>query len=215
MLTKDQSKRKVTVKSRRPRAQAARPRVKPRSRRRLIQGVKRSGVIQNTRQNIVPVSYSNSSKTRAHRYIVKHSEVVESTLIATGSKFSLMKEYKLNPGNATTFPWLHTIGRCYDKYSIKKFSVTFIPYVATTQVGDVCMIFIADPRQIVPTTIDAASQYDGAVSGSAYKQLTLHCTHQQLSRMSTYFVDSINQDRGDRLFYDVGTLCIFSDQVPI
>jgi hypothetical protein len=77
------------------------------------------------------------------------------------------------------------------------------------------MTFIADPRQIVPTTIDAASQYDGAVSGSAYRQLTLHCSPQQLSRLSTYFVDSINQDRGDRLFYDVGTLCIFSDQVPI
>lgn len=28
-------------------------------------------------------------------------------------------------------------------------------------------------------------------------------------------MDSINQDKGDRLFYDVGTLCIFSDQVPI
>lgn len=77
------------------------------------------------------------------------------------------------------------------------------------------MTFIADPRQIVPTTIDAASQYDGAVSGSAYRQLTLHCSPQQLSRLSTYFVDSVNQDRGDRLFYDVGTLCIFSDQVPI
>lgn len=67
----------------------------------------------------------------------------------------------------------------------------------------------------MPTTIDAASQYDGAVSGSAYRQLTLHCSPQQLSRLSTYFVDSVNQDRGDRLFYDVGTLCIFSDQVPI
>lgn len=103
-------------------------------------------MIENIRQNIVPVSYSNSSKTRAHRYIVKHSEVVESNLIATGNRFSLMKQYYLNPGNSTTFPWLHAIARCYDKYVVRRFSVTFVPYVATTQVGDVCMVFIADPR---------------------------------------------------------------------
>jgi len=106
----------------------------------------RTGVIQSTRQNFIPVSYSNQSKTRAHKYTVKHSEVVESSLNATGPKFSLMKRYDINPGNSIAFPWLHTIARCYDKYSFKKFSVTFIPYVATTQVGDVCMTFIADPR---------------------------------------------------------------------
>jgi len=157
-MPQNQSIRKVTVTSRKPRAQGLRSKVRLglRKKPRRVNAL-RTGVIQSTRQNFIPVSYSNSSKTRAHRYIVKHSEVVESTLIATGAKFSLMKQYYLNPGNPTTFPWLHTIARCYDKYSIKKFSVTFIPYVATTQVGDVCMIFVADPRQIVPTTIDAAS----------------------------------------------------------
>ena len=214
-MSKNQSKRKVTNKSQqqRPRAQAARPRanVRPRRRPRRVNNNPRSGVIQSMRQNYVPVSYSNQAKTKAHRYTVKHSEVIESTLVPTGAKFSLMKEYKLNPGSPTSFPWLHTIARCYDKYSIKKFSVTFVPYVATSQVGDICMIFIADPRQIIPTTVDAASQYDGAVSGSAYKQLTLNLSSQQLSRLDTYFVDAPNQTKGDTLFYDVGTLCIFSD----
>lgn len=63
--------------------------------------------------------------------------------------------------------------------------------------------------------MDAASQYDGSVSGSAYKQLTMTCSHEQLSRLNTYFVDSPNQTKGDALLYDVGILCVFSDQVPV
>jgi len=151
-MPQNQSTRKVTVKSRKSRAQGQRIKVRSglvrlglRRRPRRVNAL-RTGVIQSTRQNFIPVSYSNQSKTRAHKYTVKHSEVVESSLNATGPKFSLMKRYDINPGNSIAFPWLHTIARCYDKYSFKKFSATFIPYVATTQVGDVCMTFIADPR---------------------------------------------------------------------
>lgn len=86
--------------------------------------------------------------------VIRHSEQIAS-LTATNTGFAVLGTYDLMPTDATTFPWLSSIARNYEKYKFN--SVTFRLTTASpmTAGGMVTVCFDYDYADPVPVTEQA------------------------------------------------------------
>jgi hypothetical protein len=124
-----------------------------------------------------PVAYgmsvsSNAKRTlpiavqRGDTAIVKNFELVGS-YTTPSADFQLTK-LEANPGNSTTFPWLSSIGRSYQKFRFLYFRAFFSSTVATNNTGSAYLQLQYDNQDTDPSTIGQIMAGDCAASGPTW-----------------------------------------------
>lgn len=79
--------------------------------------------------------------------------------------------YALNPGIATTFPWLSTQAVGYELYRFIKLKFHYINRTSATVVGSVILAPDYDAADSPPTTESRVTTYAGAKEGSAWNDI--------------------------------------------
>jgi hypothetical protein len=78
--------------------------------------------------------------------IVKHCEFV--SVVASSATFACNRT-PINPG-LPIFPWLQSLAANYDRYKWRKLSFYYVPAVASSQAGRMCLAFSKDANQSTP-----------------------------------------------------------------
>lgn len=115
-------------------------------------------------------SYKNSREgiTITHEEFI--ADIVRTNSVYTSDTFSI------NPGVASTFPWLSTVAGRYESYTFERLDFIFKPMVATTQAGSVMMAVDFDAADAPPTTKTQLLSYQGAVRGAPWQPFRLGTT---------------------------------------
>lgn len=110
-----------------------------------------------------PVARASLGRTRAPRQrftpsgalIISHSEYVDNIAVNTAG-FHVLKQYRLNPGNAALHPWLADIAAKYETYRYTSLTFEFKSRAASTTPGSVMFSPEYDPSDDAPTSLREA-----------------------------------------------------------
>jgi len=155
------------------------------------------------------IKHSNASiKNVGHNSVlVKHKELLANAVgqISFSSQF-----FSMQPGLATTFPWLSRMALLYEKYKVKKLSVRYITRATTSYPGSYQMAFDYDPLDGLPNGEAAFSSYSGLVETPPWRDVVLHMDPKMCNR--EYYIRSSPLVAGsaDLKTYDVANLIVAS-----
>lgn len=76
--------------------------------------------------------------------------------------------FQINPANATTFPWLTSIGQNYQKFRFLNLRFIWTPICSTTTTGSVYLYIAYDYLDTTPTTLAQVTASDTSCSGNAW-----------------------------------------------
>jgi len=105
--------------------------------------------------------YNAGGSNKISRSIFVSEEEYIADVVLTSSGFTNL-QYAVNPGNATTFPWLSTIAANFNKYRFTKLLFKYRPivsgYATAGQTGDIILSFNPDASD--PAPVAQAQVYD-------------------------------------------------------
>jgi hypothetical protein len=141
------------------------------------------------------------------RVRVRHREFVADV---PGSVAYAISSYSVNPGQATTFPWLNAIARCYETYVFHSLRFEYMPAVGTSVSGVVTLAVDYDAADPGPSSKVELLQMHGAVRGSPWDYTTLVCDKPDLNKLPQHFTRKAQwvAGAGDIKTYDVGNLFV-------
>lgn len=112
------------------------------------------GALQGTGGNL-GVGRTSSSVRSKRDMIIEESEYIAEVTVANEPNFNVVS-YPINPGNSTTFPWLSTIAKQFEKYSFERLCFVYkkevSEYATNGQTGKVIMSVDYDASDPAPAT---------------------------------------------------------------
>jgi len=140
--------------------------------------------------------------------VIEHREYVADVL---GSIAFSNTQYPLNPGLASSFPWLSTIARSYESYVFEKLSARFETQAPSTTAGTLMLAVDYDASDPAPVSKAQAMAYRSSVRSPAWAASEHHSEAEDLRKRQSFFVRSgalsANQDVK---LYDTGNLNVGS-----
>jgi hypothetical protein len=163
--TKKRSKRQQVKLSNRPKRQ---------SKYQNLSGVK------GTRQN---QGFGNKK-----RIIVKETEYIGEVTVANQPNFQNLYTLPCNPGQSSTFPWLNTIAKNYEKYRFLELCFFYKPevteFTANVNTGKVILSADYDASDAAPATKQQMEDVDPHADGMPYQSIQLTLDPKQMFQMS-------------------------------
>lgn len=104
--------------------------------------------------------------------VVTHSEPITGVMSATN--IDTVYSYAINPGDATTFPWLGQIANAWDFYQIRSLRFRYISRLPSTIYSTIVLSIDYDVLDAVPTDLVQIRQIAGAVSGNGWMPLSIN-----------------------------------------
>jgi hypothetical protein len=163
--TKKRSKRQQVKLSNRPKRQ---------SKYQNLSGVK------GTRQN---QGFGNKK-----RIIVKETEYIGEVTVANQPNFQNLYTLPCNPGQSSTFPWLYTIAKNYEKYRFLELCFFYKPevteFTANVNTGKVILSADYDASDAAPLNKQQMEDVDPHADGMPYQSIQLTLDPKQMFQMS-------------------------------
>lgn len=152
-----------------------------------------------------PTSYGVSSTTKTAKISgdsngmrVQHREYVADVL---GSASYLVSGRSINPGQASTFPWLSLIAANFEKYRFRKLHFVYESSVATTAAGVVLSAIDLDASDPAPSSKQAIMSYQCAERSNVWMS---HTTRMPMQQPSLYVRTGPLPVNTDIKTYDAG-----------
>lgn len=138
---------------------------------------------------------------------VSHREYL--TDIYGSTTFAVDTAININPGFASSFPWLSAIASRYETYRFNRLSFCFETTSATTAVGSVILAVDYDASDSIPVTKAQMLSYKGAVRASPWEMVSFHCDPADLTKRLNNFTRLGAVPSGaDIKMYDTGVLYV-------
>jgi len=152
-----------------------------------------------------PVISTSPGRGGDARIRVRHREYIQDIL---GSVLFANVAFAVNPGIATTFPWLSQLAGLYESYEFKKLEFEFETQKSTNTDGSLLMAIDYDASDVAPTNKTTIMSFHDAVRSPVYAEAAFRGDSQDLQKFGPRrFVRqgalAANQSIVD---YDVGTL---------
>jgi hypothetical protein len=150
-----------------------------------------------------------TSTARGKRY--SHRELVLSNVAFPASNeanFNLASSLFINPGLASTFPWLAPIAIQFEQYVFHRLTLEWIPIAPTSTQGDVYIVPVYDASGSPPTTETQAANNMGAVTNSVWKGFAVHCDPAGMRAGTTRKFVRDRAVAGDLKTYDSGQIFV-------
>lgn len=140
---------------------------------------------------------------------------VEDEYIAdiAGSVTFATSQFSLNPGQATTFPWLSQEAKLFEKYKVLGLEFYYRPqvsaYATNGQTGKVMLSFDYDASDPAPATKQQVEDTHPHADGMPYETVLLSVDSKESTRQDSFFVRSGGLPGGsDIKTYDFGNLSV-------
>lgn len=137
---------------------------------------------------------------------IVHRELISSV---TGSvAFAVQSAFALNPGIATTFPWLASQAAGWEQYRFNKLRFCYFTRTGTGVPGSVLLAPDYDAADAAPLTEQVASSYEGVAEDAPWKDIVCDLPSKRLngSMMRKNVRTSGLADNLDIKTYDAGNL---------
>jgi hypothetical protein len=160
---------------------------------------------------MAPVSINKKFINRAPRTThrvgggvrIVNDELINGTINGSTS-FTVQNSYYIQPGDATTFPWLSVQAAQYEQYKIHKLEFVYIPSINTSASGDVMLLADYNVSDPVPTSEAIAIDHPYCVLGSVWDPITFRCDISKMSPLGPRkFVRTVSV-AGDQKTFDGG-----------
>lgn len=136
--------------------------------KRVRRGVRRPGQLSRGQRNAMSraaaVAVSSVQRvtaptvtTAARGIRIHHREFIGD--VTADTVYAVGTDYIINPADSTTFPWLSTQAKSWEKYRFHNLMFEYIPRCATSTQGQVMMIPLYDPKEQPPATEVAAASH--------------------------------------------------------
>lgn len=98
--------------------------------------------------------------------------------------------FRINPGNYALFPWLSRIACNYDKYEIKRLTLSYVPTSSNLIQGTVAMTLDTDPQD--PVALDKRAMFSnaGTVRSQVFRPCRLVYSKADLRRNGVKYTSS-------------------------
>lgn len=125
-------------------------------------------------------------------------------------------ELGINVGDTEMFPWLSNIANGYERYCVNSMSISYEPFVSTTESGAVIMQVDYDPADEPPISKSHMLNSLGATRSAVWMRSAMALNRKELSYDDHLFVrHSVRAGFSENLkLYDVGTVFIALTDVP-
>lgn len=129
-------------------------------------------------QSIAAAAYATGQHQRGPMFLdrksdsvrIRHKELVAS--VNGTVSFDVPVSLSLNPGLATTFPWLSTQAQGWERYRFHRLVFRYLTRTATSSAGSVMLVPDYDPADSEPTSEQIASAYEDAVEDAPWKDMS-------------------------------------------
>jgi hypothetical protein len=162
--------------------------------------------VQKTRNPEITDRQKNGNVTVTHRELIGD---------IAGSVPFTVNQFSINPGLASTFPWLSSMASLYESYIFDSLEFEYSTSSSSTSNGKVMAAVDYDAADPAPLTKVAMASYEGYTSCSPWHDFVQRSAKQSLSKSKSYYVRngplSANQDIKT---YDVGNLFLCTQGNP-
>jgi hypothetical protein len=171
------------------------------------------GALQGTGGNL-GVGRTSSSVRSKRDMVIEESEYIAEVTVANEPNFNVVS-YAINPGNSTTFPWLSTIAKQFEKYSFEKLSFVYkkevSEFATNGQTGKVIMSVDYDASDPAPATKQQMEDTVPHADAMPCESFALQCDLRDLRPTATdakYVRSGGLPGNSDIKTYDVGNLMV-------
>jgi len=147
----------------------------------------------------------SSSFTGDGRVRIRHREYIADI---AGSVAFASTAFALNPGIATTFPWLSVIAANYESYKFNKLSFQFSTEKPTSVGGSLLMAIDFDANDAAPTTKSGIMAYHNSVRCPVWSQTDYIADKPDLNKLPQHYIRSTTVSGTDLKTYDLGNLFV-------
>jgi len=128
------------------------------------------------------------SAANRKRITVCESEYIGEVTVANEPNFNIAGVYPMNPGQATTFPWLSTLAKLYEKYRFLELVFTFKPevtqYTSNVNTGKVVMSIDYDASDPAPGNKQQMEDTVPHSDGMPYQSIMLQADPKEMYQKS-------------------------------
>lgn len=141
--------------------------------------------------------------------VIRHRERIGS-VVTTGTALE-RRTYPVNPGLASTFPWLSSIAMRYQSFKFRSLKFSYVPQ-ASAAAGSLTLAFDFNPNDPPPEDIDEACTFGDYATSSIWYPMSISPNLALGDRYPSKSVraGSISGDH-DLLNYDVGQLHVLTE----
>lgn len=137
-------------------------------------------------------------------FVVKHREFID---VVTPPNAPDIREFLIQPGLDTSFPWLAGVALNYQKYQIRNLTAHYVPNCATNQNGLIGMAFEYNASEDKPTSYTQLAQYSGFTQSSVWDTISV----QHDAKHPLKFITSSVDVPGDANMYHSGKLLFYNE----
>jgi len=142
--------------------------------------------------------------------LIVHRELINAS-VSAHSSYTVEGTYPLNPGMATTFPWLNKIAQQYEQFTIEEITFHYVPFVATSTAGTVMMMTDYNAADPAPASETQFMDHPQAVSGPVWAPLSFRCNPKDLHLFTSRRFVRTSLIAGDIKTYDCGNFFLATD----
>jgi hypothetical protein len=122
------------------------------------------------------------------RIIVKETEYIGEVTVSNQPNFQNLYTLPCNPGQSSTFPWLYTIAKNYEKYRFLELCFFYKPevteFTSNVNTGKVILSADYDASDAAPSTKQQMEDVDPHADGMPYQLIQLTLDPRQMFQMS-------------------------------
>lgn len=153
------------------------------------------------------------AKQTAKSIRIVHRELI-GTLASISDQFTV-SAYKLNPGDALTFPWLHVQAQAWEQYRFHRLVFEYVTRSPTTTPGSVFLVPDYDPSDAPPLNEQKAMSYQGAVENAPWTNFSCALTPSNMQSMGQRKYTRAGNFIGDVRTSDVGVMYVGTAGTPV
>lgn len=151
---------------------------------------------------------------------VMHREYITDIIAPANPQAFSNNAYRINPGDANTFPWLRSTARCYEEYKFNGLVFEFKTLASDISAGGGLgsVIMATDYNALDDQYPDKFhmenAQYSVSAKPSVSQIHTIECASREQTTAMRYVRNGLTSSAGDARLYDLGTLQIATQGLP-
>jgi len=170
---------------------------------------------------MAPVAISMQQRTRGPRFQSRASDgrmiVIRKRELITplqGQIGYTVQRFQVNPGLASTFPWLATQAVNWEQYRFRRLCFEYVTRTSTSTIGSIIMAPDYDPEDPTPTSEAQISSYEDAVEDAPWKNISCFIKTENITPGPRKFIRSGAQ-AGDIKNYDALSFFVASTDFAV
>jgi hypothetical protein len=151
-------------------------------------------------------------KTKDGSFAIRRREFLRNISPSDSDEFGVIK-FIVNPGISTTFPWLSSLSRSFQKYKVRNLRLEYKTACSTFLPGMVMIAPVFNIKDRIPTSKIELLEYSYCKRAPVWKDFSVDVRGNDLSYKEYYIRDNASSNVSEEFLYDCCYFCVAADGV--